>query len=107
MKTFEFATPHGRLGTLILEPGHPPKYWWVGRGDCPEAVRDVMTKGLPDPETGEHVAADKGEHFFEVLAVEYCKGRFLVGRKGPDVAAIPPNARKVAYTPGVSAWFKS
>jgi hypothetical protein len=106
VKTFEFANPHGKIGSLILEPGKPPVYWWAGRGDCPEPVREAMTRGLSDPETGEQVGGDRGEHFLEVLAVEYGKGRFLAGRRGPEVRELPPRARKITYTPGISSWWK-
>lgn len=106
MKTFEFANPHGKLGTLILEPGRPPVFWWAGRGDCPEPVKEVLTKGLADPETGEHIGGDAGERFFEVLGVEFSHGRFLAGRRGRDISELPKGARKVPYTPGIAAWWK-
>ena len=106
LKTFEFANPHGRLGMLILEPGKPPSYYWSGRSDCPDPVRKILTEGLDDPETGEHMGGDQGEKFMEILQVEYGRGRFLAGRRGRDLAALPPGARKLVYTPGVSAWWK-
>ena len=106
MRTFEFANPHGRLGALIMEPGTPPSYYWAGRGECPQAVREVLTQGLADPETGEHLGGDQGVKFFEVLQVEYGRGRFLAGRPGRDIAELPRGARRIAYTPGVAAWWK-
>lgn len=107
MKTFEFATAHGRIGSLIQVPGTPPEYYWAGRADMPNEVRDLLTRGLTDPETGKRVAGDNGEEFFEVLQLEFARGRHLVGRKGQPVQTLPPNARKVPYTAGVAGWFNS
>jgi len=106
LKTFEFINPHGKLGTLIMEPGRPPTFWWVGRGDCPQPVKESLTRGLNDPETGKRVGGDAGQEFLEVLGIEYSRGRFLAGRRGPDIPDLPPGARKVPYTPGISEWWK-
>jgi len=107
MRTFEFATPHGRIGMLILVPGTPPEYYWSGKADVPPEVRDSLTQGLSDPETGARVAGDKGDEFFEVMMLEFARGRHLAGRKGAPIRDLPPNARKVPYTPGVASWFRS
>lgn len=106
LKTFEFATPHGRIGSLVLVPGNPPEYFWTGRNEVPKEIRDALTQGLRDPETGKQVAGDKGEEFLEVLQLEFARGRHLAGRKGLPLASLPPNARKIAYTPGVAGWFR-
>ena len=106
MKTFEFATPHGRLGMLVLVPGKPPEWYWSGRGDCPPEVQERLTKGLADPEDGGHLGGDSGEPFMELLAVEYGRGRYLAGRRGRDLRELPRDARKLAYTAGVSGWFR-
>ena len=106
MKTFEFANRHGRLGSLVCEPGEPPKYWWIGRGEVLPEVRDNLTRGVNDPETGKQVGGDQGALFMECLAVEYGKGQVIAGRRGPDLKELPDNARRVTYTAGVAAWFK-
>lgn len=105
MRTFEFANARGRLGTLILEPGKPPVYYWSGRGDCPEEVRKALTEGLRDPENGDRVGGDKPDVFFEVLEYEFAKGQHLVGRRGRNITELPRDARALKYTPGVSALF--
>jgi hypothetical protein len=105
MKTFEFATPHGKIGMMIMVPGSPPEYYWSGRIPCPDEVRDQLTKGLTDPENGRRVAGDKGEDFLEVLQLEYARGRHLAGRRGPMLKELPKGARKIPYTPGVANLF--
>ncbi|HOI10162.1 MAG TPA: hypothetical protein PK313_06765 [Myxococcota bacterium] len=107
MRTFEFATPHGRIGMLILVPGTPPDYYWAGRVPVPDELRDHLTRGITDPETGKRIAGDKGEEFLEVLQLEYLRGRHLAGRKGAPIQELPRNARKILYTPGVAGWFTS
>lgn len=108
MRTFEFATPHGRIGMLILvpNPGNPPEYYWSGRAACPDQLKEALTKGLDDPETGKRVAGDQGEEFLEVLQVEFSHGRHLAGRKGVPVKELPRGAQKIPYQPGVAGWFK-
>ena len=105
MKTIEFSNARGRLGTLILEPGKPPSYYWSGRGECPEELRKALTEGLRDPETGERVAGDKSDVFFEVVEYEFAKARQMIGRRGRPVTELPRDARPIRYTPGVSGLF--
>jgi len=108
MRTFEFATPHGRIGMLILvpSPGNPPEYYWSGRTACPDPIREALTRGLKDPETGKQVAGDEGDEFLEVMQVEFSHGRHLAGRKGPPLRELPKGAQKIPYTAGVSGWFR-
>ncbi len=105
MRTFEFATAHGRLGMLIAGPGKPPLYYWSGRGDCPDQIRKALTEGLRDPENGNRVAGDNPSEFFEVLEYEFAKRQDMAGRKGRALTELPPNARLIKYTPGVSSLF--
>ncbi len=105
MRTLEFSNARGRIGTLILEPGKPPTYYWAGRGECPEEVRKALTEGLRDPENGARVAGDKPDDFFEVLEYEFAKTRHMVGRKGRNITELPRDARPIRYTPGVSGLF--
>ncbi len=105
MKTFEFANAHGRLGMLIAGPETPPTWYWSGRGDVPEQIRKALTEGIRDPETGSRVAGDKPQDFIECLEYEFAKGQHLVGRRGRNIDVLPPGARPVRYTPGVSGLF--
>lgn len=105
LKNFEFMTHRGRLGALVLVPGNPPEYYWTGRGECPDEVRDSMTRGINDPETGKRVGADAGDEFIEVLQLSFARGQQMAGRKGVPLEALPAGARKVAYTPGIANIF--
>ena len=105
MRTFEFASPRGRLGKLIAGPENPPTWYWSGRGDCPDEIRRALTEGIMDPETHRRVAGDKLQDFIEVLEYQYAKGPHMVGRRGRNIDELPSDARSVRYTPGVSGIF--
>ena len=79
----------------------------AGRVAVPDELRDHLTRGITDPETGKRIAGDQGDEFFEVLQLEYLRGRHLAGRKGAPIQELPKNARKIVYTPGVAGWFTS